>query len=108
MAKNQLTIEDLSVLVVDKIKSKEKNSYTYELHKAGVEKITRKIGEEAVEVVIAAFLNQQKSSKKTRQDLIGEVCDLFYHSLVLLGSQDIDFSEILKELNRRNSKKKWA
>ncbi len=106
MPKNQITLEDLSALTVDKIKRKEKNSYTYELHKAGIEKITRKIGEEALEVVIAAFLHQKKSSKKTREDLIGEVCDLFYHSLVLLASQEIDFSEILKELNRRNSKKK--
>ncbi len=106
MTKNHLTLEELSSLITDKINRKEKNSYSYELAKSGVEKITRKIGEEAVEVIVAAFINKNKSSKKTRQELIGEVCDLFYHSLVLLAAQDIEFSEILKEFNRRNNKKK--
>jgi phosphoribosyl-ATP pyrophosphohydrolase len=106
MSKNQLTLEDLFATIQDKIARKEKNSYSYELAQKGVEKITRKIGEEAIEVVIAAFINDRKSSKKTRDELIGEVCDLFYHSLVLLAAQDIEYSEILKELNKRNSKKK--
>lgn len=105
MSKNQLTLEGLFALVQDKIARKEKNSYSYELAKTGVEKITRKIGEEAVEVVIAAFINDRKSSKKTREDLVGEVADLFYHNLVLLAAQDIEFSEVLKELTKRNNKK---
>ena len=103
---NKLSLEELSKSLEKKIKTKEKGSYTAELAKGGVEKITRKIGEEAIEVVIAAFLNEQKKTKKTHQDLVGEVCDLFYHTLVLLAAQKIEFNEILSELNKRNQKKK--
>ncbi len=104
MSKNQFLLEELFATIKAKIAAKEKNSYSYELAKAGVEKITRKVGEEALEVVIAAFINDRNSSKKTRQDLIGEVGDLFYHSLVLLASQKIEFEEVLKELAVRNKK----
>lgn len=106
MSKNQLNFDELFSVIKKKIAAKEKNSYTYELAKGGVEKITRKVGEEALEVIIAAFLNDKKSSKKTREELVGEVCDLFYHSLVLLASQKIELAEILQELNKRNQKKK--
>ena len=106
MSKNQLTFDELFALIKKKISTKEKNSYTYELAKAGVEKITRKVGEEALEVVIAAFINDKKSSKKTREELVGEVCDLFYHSLVLLASQKIELDEVSAELSKRAKKKK--
>lgn len=102
--KNELSLEDLFALIKKKIAAKEKNSYTYELAKGGAEKTTRKVGEEAVEVVVAAFMNEKKNNKKTRQDLIGEVSDLFYHTLVLLASQDIELKEIQSELHKRNIK----
>jgi phosphoribosyl-ATP pyrophosphohydrolase len=105
MPKNHLSFEDLFALVKKKISDKEKNSYSYELAKGGVEKITRKIGEEALEVVIAAFIHDKKKSQKTREELVGEVCDLFYHNLVLLAERGIELDEILSELNKRNQKK---
>lgn len=104
-AQKTLQLEDLFSIIKEKINTKEKNSYTYELAKGGAEKITRKIGEEAVEVVIAGFMHEQKNNKKTRDDLVGEVSDLFFHSLVLLAAQEIEFSEVLAELNKRNIKK---
>ena len=106
MTKDQITLEDLFATIQTKISQKEESSYSYELAKKGVEKITRKVGEEALEVVIAAFVNEKNKSIKSREDLIGEVCDLFYHNLVLLASQEIEFSEILSELTRRNNHKK--
>lgn len=101
-----LSLDELFSLIKNKIATKEKNSYTFEIAKGGAEKITRKFGEEALEVVIAAFMNEQKNNKETRQDLIGEVSDLFYHTLVLLASQNIELDEILQELNKRNQSKK--
>jgi len=111
MMEKNLTIEELFALLKQKLKQRgdaagDKNSYTNQLIEGGVEKITRKIGEEAVEVVIAAFLNDKHRSQKTRDDLIGEVCDLFYHNLVLLASQDIELDEVLSELTKRNNRKK--
>lgn len=101
-----MTLEELFTIIRQKISAKEKDSYSYKLADEGLEKITRKVGEEALEVVIAAFLNEKNSSQKTREDLIGEVCDLLYHTLVLLASQGIEFEEILTELNRRNEQRK--
>ena len=105
MTKNQLNFEELFALIAEKKKQKDKNSYTSLLLNGGDEAICRKVGEEAIEVVIAAFVNSKKSSKKTREELVGEVCDLFYHSLVLLASHDIELSEIFAEFSRRNSVK---
>ncbi len=106
MSQKQLTIEELFSLLKQRSATQEENSYTANLIKGGVEKITRKIGEESIEVVIAAFLNDKNHNQKTREDLVGEVCDLFYHTLVLLASQDIELDEVFKELTKRNNKKK--
>ncbi len=101
---NQISLEELFNIIKTKISAKDSDSYSYKLSNQGVEKITRKIGEEALEVVIAAFLDDKNQSQKTREELIGEICDLFYHSLVLMAHKNINFSEILEELNHRNKK----
>lgn len=101
MAKNQLNIEELFALIAEKKLKEDKKSYTSFLLEKGNDAICRKVGEEAIEVIIAAFANK-KSSKKTREELVGEVCDLFYHSLVLLAAHDINLSEIFAEFERRN------
>lgn len=115
MTKDQLNIDQLAALITEKKVRPDKKSYTSLLIEGGDEAICRKVGEEAVEVVIAAFVDTKKSSKKTKSDLVGEVCDLFYHSLVLLSAHDIELSEIYAEFSRRNSvktdkkiKKKWV
>jgi phosphoribosyl-ATP pyrophosphohydrolase len=103
---NSLSFVELSKIVKQKIASKEKGSYSYEIAKQGVEKTSRKVGEEALEVVIAAFLNDKKSSNKTHQELVGELCDLFYHSFILMAEQGVEIEEIMQEFAKRNSKKK--
>lgn len=105
MSEKQFSLEELYALVKTKIDSKEKNSYSAQLAAEGIEKITRKVGEEALEVVIAAFVNEKNPNQKNRDELIGEVGDLFYHTLVLLAATDISFEEILTKLNQRNQKK---
>ena len=106
MPNKQISLQELLDLISKRIAQKDQNSYSFKLVKDGVDKVARKIGEEAVEVIIAAFANQNKKSKKTREELIGEICDLFYHSLVLMASQKIELSEILDELSKRNKKAK--
>ena len=100
-----LSFDELFAIVQHKIASKEKGSYSHTIASQGVEKITRKVGEEALEVVIAAFLNEKKSSKKTHEELVGELCDLFYHSMILMAAQGVEFKEITQEFARRNNKK---
>jgi len=70
-------------------------SYTCKLFKEGVERISKKVGEESVEVILAGI-------KGDRDEVIYEVSDLFYHTLVLLASLDISPQEIYSELNRRH------
>ncbi|HBL6231423.1 TPA: phosphoribosyl-ATP diphosphatase, partial [Listeria monocytogenes] len=71
-------------------------SYTNYLFDKGLDKILKKVGEEATEVVIAA--------KNNEQELIAEVSDLTYHLLVLLAEQNIPLSKIQAELQNREGK----
>lgn len=70
------------------------SSYTAALLQKGVDKILKKLGEEATEVVIAG-----KGGK--REEIVYETADLFFHTLVLLGYYDISPEEIYAELRRR-------
>jgi phosphoribosyl-AMP cyclohydrolase / phosphoribosyl-ATP pyrophosphohydrolase len=73
------------------------NSYTAQLFARGTTKIAQKVGEEGVEVALAAVA-------ETKEDLLGECADLFYHTLVLLQDQNIDLSEVMSVLQQRHSK----
>ncbi len=73
------------------------DSYTARLLTGGVDRIGKKIGEEAAEVIIAAKNN-------SAEELIYEMADLLYHSLVLLECQHIPLSAVLAELQRRAMK----
>ena len=69
-------------------------SYTRQLLDAGSEKCAKKLGEEAVETVIAAVSGSPEFLK-------GEAADLLYHLLVLLESRGVALSDVLAELERR-------
>lgn len=71
-------------------------SYTNYLLDKGLDKILKKVGEEATEVVIAA--------KNDNQELIAEVSDLAYHLLVLLAEKNIPLVAIQTELQKREGK----
>ncbi len=110
--KNQLNLTDLLTIIQQRISSQDEGSYVKNLHNQGVEKIAQKIGEEAVEVVIASLLLNnnlpitQNSSPKLKQDLINEFCDLFFHSLILMAQNNITLEEIYSEFYQRNIKNK--
>ncbi|HJV36954.1 phosphoribosyl-ATP diphosphatase [Geomonas sp.] len=90
--------EDIIVAVYRVIQERKsnpsENSYTASLMKKGVEKILKKLGEEATEVVIAGVGGK-------REEIIYETADLIFHNLVLLGYYDIDPEEVYSELRRR-------
>ena len=73
-------------------------SYTNQLLDAGYGKIAQKVGEEAVEVILAA-------GTQGRQRVIEETSDLLYHLFVLLVQQDISLTEIEEELEIRHHNK---
>ncbi len=70
------------------------SSYVAKLNAKGLGKIAQKLGEEAVETVIAAL-------EGDRAELIGEAADLLFHLMVLLGAKDVRLAEVLAELDRR-------
>ena len=69
-------------------------SYVASLHARGMSVMARKLGEEAVETVVAALSG-------SREELTGEAADLLFHLLVLLGARDVSFADVLTELERR-------
>jgi phosphoribosyl-ATP pyrophosphohydrolase/phosphoribosyl-AMP cyclohydrolase len=70
------------------------NSYTCRLMSEGVHRIAQKVGEEAVELALAA-------SREERDDIVNEGADLVYHLLVLLRQQGLSFEDIAQELASR-------
>lgn len=70
------------------------SSYVASLFAKGLPKIAQKVGEEAVETVIAALSSDAKA-------LTGEAADLLFHLLVLLEAGGVHLSEVLAELDRR-------
>ena len=61
----------------------------------GLDKILKKVGEETSEVIIGA-------KNKNKEELIYEMCDLIYHSLVLMVSEGITIEDLQKELTKRH------
>ena len=73
----------------------EDGAYTSFLFAKGVDRIAKKMGEEAVELVIAA-----KNAEK--EGVVNEAADLLYHTMVLLSARGVKISEVCKELCKRN------
>lgn len=87
-------LEDLEALIAARAKSGDMSSWTVQLMTRGMDKAAQKMGEEAVEAVIAAV-------RGDRQGLIGESADLLYHWLVVMKIAGVPLEEVLAELGRR-------
>ena len=86
----------LSDLVVARKQQMPEGSYTTKLFTGGVDRIGKKIGEEAAEMIIAAKNNSDA-------ELTWETADFLYHALVLLTNQGVSLDMIMTELARRHS-----
>ena len=82
-----------SVLVQRKTVDVDK-SYVAGLYAKGLDKILQKIGEEATELVIAG-------KNKDKNAIIHEMADLWFHNMILLANNDIDYQAVIDELARR-------
>lgn len=91
---NDHIIDALYQVILDRKANPSENSYTASLMRKGIDKILKKIGEEATEVVIAG-----KGGR--REEIVCESADLIFHLLVLLGYCDIPVEEVHAELRRR-------
>ncbi len=81
-------------------------SYTTYLFREGVDKIAKKVGEEAAETIIGAKNAERGDDPHAKTLLAGEVADLFYHALVLLEATDVPLEQVWDALaHRRGSAK---
>ena len=90
-----MTLDELFEIVRSRRDSAPPNSYTGRLYAAGEDEIVKKVGEEAVEVVLAV-----KGQGDRR--VIEEIADLYYHSLVLLAFRGLTLADVEAELGRRH------
>jgi len=88
---------DLYEILAERKAEFTEGSYTCYLFSAGLDKILKKVGEEAAETIIAA-----KNGDK--EGLVGEAADLLFHLLVMLKEQGIDLKDLDAELCRRREK----
>jgi phosphoribosyl-ATP pyrophosphohydrolase len=90
------SLTDLERIIAERGRSGDPQSWTATLFSGGRDKAARKFGEEAIETLIAALLDDHKA-------LVSESADLIYHWLVMLALAGIPLSEVMVELERRTS-----
>lgn len=87
-------LDELCVMVRSKKEADVASSYTAKLFERGTDFIAQKVGEEAVEVVVASLAQGNDA-------LVSESADLLYHLIVLWEKQGIAFEDVIEELRRR-------
>lgn len=87
-------LKDLYGIVVDRVERRPPGSYTASLAEKGVAYVARKVGEEAVELVVAAL-------REGRERLVEEVADLLYHLTVLMVLSGVTYDDVFSELRKR-------
>lgn len=92
-----MTVDELYAIICQRRDHPDAASYTARLMTAGEDEILKKIGEEAVEVILAA-------KAQGNERLVEEVADLAYHTLVLLAYRGLAPDDISIELDRRHKK----
>ncbi len=90
-------LNELEQIIADRKANPTEGSYTAALLDKGVNKIAQKVGEEATEVVVAAL-------GEGRDEQIGELADLFYHTLVLMAQLEIPLADVEAKLRSRHQK----
>ena len=93
----EFSFSDLETIINERAHSGDPDSWTAKLFARGIDKAAQKLGEEAVEAVIAAV-------KGDTQGLVSESADLIYHWRVVLGLSGVRLSDVLKELESRTGR----
>jgi phosphoribosyl-ATP pyrophosphohydrolase len=91
------TLDDLERIIAERANATPEESWTAKLLTAGVSRAAKKLGEEAVEAVIAAVADDKPA-------LIAESADLIYHLMVVLRARGVPVQQVLDELQRRSAR----
>ena len=95
--KDYLFLKELEELLYSRKDDMPSGSYTTSMYKKGLDKIAQKVGEEAVETVIA-------SKNRGKKETIAEAADLLFHLMLLLAEKEIPFHKVVKLLRKRHEK----
>ncbi|MEZ2130046.1 MULTISPECIES: phosphoribosyl-ATP diphosphatase [unclassified Sinorhizobium] len=93
---SEFSLSDLEKIIAERAKASPDESWTAKLVAAGQPKAAKKLGEEAVEAVMAAVMND-------RDNLIYEAADLLYHLIVVLKIAGVPLHNVMDELERRTA-----
>jgi phosphoribosyl-ATP pyrophosphohydrolase len=88
------TLARLERTIAERLAASPEDSYVASLAARGMPVIARKLGEEAIEAIVAALGGSD-------DEVVGEAADVLFHLLVLLGAKDIPLERVLAELERR-------
>lgn len=83
--------------ILERKEVQQEGSYTCYLFEKGLDKILKKVGEESTEMVIAA-------KNGVKDETVGEICDLIYHTLVMMANEGITPDDVDEELRKRAEK----
>jgi len=87
-------LDQLYQVILDRKQNPRPESYTARLFAAGMEEMAKKVGEESVEVIVAAL-------GQSDERLVSETADLFYHTLVVLAARGVSLTRVETELEKR-------
>jgi len=87
-------LDQLYQVILDRKRTAPAGSYTVRLFESGLQEISKKVGEESVEVIVAAL-------GQSDERLVSETADLFYHTLVLLAARGVSLARVEAELEKR-------
>lgn len=90
----KFTLSDLEKIIEERIAASSEESYTARLIEKGITVSSKKLGEEAVETIIAA-------NRGDKAEIIKESADLLYHLLVVLRATNISVADVMAELEAR-------
>jgi phosphoribosyl-ATP pyrophosphohydrolase len=93
-----MILDNLQAVILDRKTRPQTGSYVSSLLAKGKDEILKKIGEEAIEVIVA-------SKSGNRQLIIHELADLWFHCMVLMPEDGVSHNDVLRELERRFNKK---
>lgn len=92
-------LQQLAITLAARRQADPEQSYVASLHHKGLNKILEKIGEETTEVILAA---KDAEAGGDRSAIIGEVADLWFHSMVMLSHLDLGIDEVMQCLSDRS------
>jgi len=93
-----MILDDLEGVILSRKNNPSEDSYVSSLFAKGKNEILKKIGEEAIEVIIA-------SKAEDRKQIVNELADLWFHCVVLMAEDGLSTSDVLKELESKFGKK---